>query len=152
MEDVKKHYIFVLAGLVSLALSGCSSVQRTQEPTGDNRSEVVTREETTHDGMSEEPLVASSDLYLGYPSARSNSVWMSRLIVTEPIPQGIQGRVLQANNLSDAESSRPSKSSNRVTKRTESRKVASQKSSSILTVIERGVKRNTQNTENCYSV
>jgi len=103
MKDSKKHRIFVQAALVLFVLAGCSSVKSTKEPS-----------------------MTSADRSVGYPSVRSNSVWTSSIMVKEPIPQGVQGHVLQANNVLDTESARQSQSSKRVTRRPEGAKVASQ--------------------------
>jgi len=104
MKDSKKHRIFVQAALVLFVLAGCSSVKSTKEPS-----------------------MTSADRSVGYPSVRSNSVWTSSIMVKEPIPQGVQGHVLQANNVLDTESARQSQSSKRVTRRPEGAKVASQR-------------------------
>ena len=104
MKDSRKHYLFVLAGLASFILAGCSSLRSAKEPS-----------------------TTSADRPIASQYVRSNSVWTSARTVEQPIPQGVQGHVLQANNVLDAESADRAPSRKRLAKKTDGRKVTSQK-------------------------
>jgi hypothetical protein len=87
-------------------LAGCSSVRSAKEPS-----------------------IASVDRPIAYSYVRSNSVWTSAKTVEEPIPQGVQGHVLQANNALDTKAAHQAPSRKRVAKSPANRNVSSQKSS-----------------------
>ena len=127
MKDSKQHHIFILAALVSFVLAGCSSVKSTKEPSV--RDVVV--QVTTDDNKVEEPSLVTSDRSISRSSVRSNSVWTSHVMVNEPVAQGVQGHVLQANDRLDGESPRPPQWSEPVTRKPEEPKAASQSHSTV---------------------
>jgi hypothetical protein len=128
MKNSTKHLILVQAALVSLLLAGCSSVNTTQKSTVSD----VVGEVTRNDNIAEEP----SKVLVGYSIAdspvRSNSVWTSHKIVKEPIPQGLQGHVLQANDTPDVKPTRPSQLSKRATTQPKRRYSASPKRQNVM--------------------
>lgn len=91
MKDSKKHYIFVLAALVTFVAAGCSSLRSAREPSvRDTVADVIAADEMLADDIATGPSLALVGRSNSHLSARSNSVWISQMIVTEPIPQGTQ--------------------------------------------------------------
>ena len=111
MKNSTKHLIVAQVALACWLLAGCSSVKTTQDPTVRDIVGKVTHNDTTP----QEP----SEALVGYSTAhspvRSNSVWTSRRIVTEPIAQGVQGTVLQADDTLDVKPTHPSRFNKRAT-------------------------------------
>ena len=128
MKKSTKYLTFVQAALVSFVLVGCSSVNTTQEPTVRDVVGKVTR----NDKKTEEPSIALVGYSTAHLPVRSNSVWTSRWIVKEPIPQGLQGYVLQANDTADTQSTRQSRFNQRVTTRPKRRHSASPRRQNVL--------------------
>ena len=96
MKDSKKHYIFVLAALVTFVATGCSSLRSAREPSvRDTVADVIAADEMLADDIATGPSLALVGRSNSHLSARSNSVWISQMIVTEPIPQGTQRPVSQ---------------------------------------------------------
>lgn len=126
MKDSKKHYIFVLAALVSFVVAGCSSVKSSKEPiVRDAVADVIAAPDMLADDIATGPSLALVGRSNSHLSARSNSVWISQMIVTEPIPQGTQRPVSQPRERITMESPRQSQPSQPVRTISEEPKVVS---------------------------
>jgi len=128
MKNLVKHLTFVQAVLVLFVLVGCSSINTTQKTgVGDADAEVISAAEITgDDNIDEKPSSLLMDRSTGRSSARSNSVWLSRVTVKYLAAQGVWDRAIQDNDRLDKESTRKSQLSKRVRRRAEP-KIASQR-------------------------
>ena len=113
--------MFVQAALVSFVLLGCSSINTTKESSvRDAVAEVITAVEITgDDNVDVEPSLALVGSSNNHFSARSSSVWISRMTVIEPAAQKVQRHALQSNDKLDIESMIQSQLNERETKRPE---------------------------------
>ena len=127
MKNLTNHLILVQAALVSFILLGCSSINTTKEPSvRDAVAAVITAVEITgDDNVDVEPSLALVGGSNNHFSARSSSVWISRMTVIEPAAQKVQRHALQSNDKLDIESMIQSQLNERETKRPEGLNVSS---------------------------
>ena len=109
MKNLIKCLTFVPAVLMLFVLAGCSSINTTKEITMAGRS-------------------------ISHLSARSNSVWISRITLREPAVQGGQRYALQNNEMLDIESIMKSQLNERETKRSDGLNVSSHRHHTVTVV------------------
>jgi hypothetical protein len=110
MPIITKHLTHVQVAMMSLILLGCSSINTTEELTvSDAFAEVIAATEMTgDDNIGEEPSSALMSRSTNYYSARSNSVWISRVTVKDLAAQGVWDHEIESNNKLDTKSTRKS--------------------------------------------